>query len=182
MAVKTSVNLSTPQRCIPDQGPPCTAQILAQAQKRAARNGISPSRAIHRNLSAVLSLYASVFGRMNPMKIRRTPASASAPPKTAKAASLSIIHSDSMPLPVNFQQRTKRTLPLTRAKHRRTHIIDRSFLASEFRFRTKIALPIATPAPNLLMNQRPEAGALWLATCTVPSRSHLVQKPVKGDL
>jgi hypothetical protein len=31
--------------------------------------------------------------------------------------------------------------------------IDRSFLVSEFRFRTKIALPITTLELNLLMNQ-----------------------------
>jgi hypothetical protein len=31
--------------------------------------------------------------------------------------------------------------------------IERSFLVSEFRFRTKIALPIATLGLNLLMNQ-----------------------------
>jgi hypothetical protein len=31
--------------------------------------------------------------------------------------------------------------------------IDRSLLASEFRLRTKIALPIATLEPNLLLNQ-----------------------------
>jgi hypothetical protein len=31
--------------------------------------------------------------------------------------------------------------------------IDRSFLVNEFRFRTKIALPITTLELNLLMNQ-----------------------------
>ena len=31
--------------------------------------------------------------------------------------------------------------------------IDRSFLVNEFRFRTKIALPITTLQLNLLMNQ-----------------------------
>src|SRR5580704_6805260 len=35
---------------------------------------------------------------------------------------------------------------------------------------------------NLLRNQWLEVGAFWLATCTVPSRSHLVQRPVKGYL
>src|SRR5271170_6150432 len=49
--------------------------------------------------------------------------------------------------------------------------IDCSFLASEFRSRTKSASPIATLEMHLLMNQRLEVGALWLAACTVPGRS-----------
>jgi hypothetical protein len=53
--------------------------------------------------------------------------------------------------------------------------IGHSFLVSEFRFRTKIALAIVVLELNLLMNRQVEVGAFWLATCIVPRRSLLVQ-------
>jgi hypothetical protein len=56
-------------------------------------------------------------------------------------------------------------------------------MIGEFRFRTKIALPIATLEVNLLMNQWLEVGAFgWLRAQFQADRTSCRDRPVKGNL